>query len=306
MGPNAAAQTPPQKWEVIPPLRAQPNLNSMAEVKVLLGTAARPSLNLDADGNEKPRKGEASVAGPSKGKATEKDKVVTTEVINTATNEESIADVKQDESAQTAFINFLKILTKPPVLIMVCAYACSLGIQLAIDNVIGQVFEKKVGLNPSRAAYIGSIFGLLNIYSRLSGGLFSDFMACHFHMSGRILALQMGMLLEGAFLISFSFGLVSLGMSIVQAVWCGLTYGIVPFIDPLNTGKVMGIVGAGGNFGDLNLQSSISCSAGLVLVMHPHSFPLGVCLLRRRCDWVRLVTCAKNKTIWHLYGRRYL
>jgi len=33
-------------------LRAQPNLNSMAEVKVLLGTAARPTLNLDADGNE--------------------------------------------------------------------------------------------------------------------------------------------------------------------------------------------------------------------------------------------------------------
>jgi hypothetical protein len=33
-------------------LRAQPNLISMTQVKALLGTAARPSLNLDADGNE--------------------------------------------------------------------------------------------------------------------------------------------------------------------------------------------------------------------------------------------------------------
>lgn len=176
------------------------------------------------------------------------------EVVKEEEEVDTISDVRKTESFMDSLVNF-KVLTKPAVLIMICFYACSFGTELAIDNVIGQVFKNKFNLDPSTASYIGSIFGLLNICSRLSGGLFSDFWARRFHLPGRILAQLVLMTLEGAFLIGFSFGLTSMTTAIiimvffsffVQAV-CGATFGIVPFIDPANNGKVMGIVGAGGN-----------------------------------------------------------
>ncbi len=224
--------------------------------------------------------------------------------------ESFIEDVRRNESSLSAFNNVFKVLIKPSVLIMACAYACSFGVELAIDNIIGRAYEKEFKLNPSKAAYIGSIFGLLNICSRLCGGLFSDFMAHRFHIPGRILALLIGMLLEGVFLIGFSVGLVSLSTSIVLMIFfsffvqavCGLTFGIVPFIDPVNNGKVMGIVGAAGSLGGLifNLmflgfgtryQAAFLCLGGVALGVAT----VGSALLR-----------VQNKTIWHLYNRRHL
>jgi len=174
-------------------------------------------------------------------------------------DEALIRDVKRDETPLMAFIGCFKVLANPAVLIMVAAYACSFGVELAIDNVIGKVFETKFHLNPSTAAYIGSIFGLLNLFSRLTGGLFSDFLARRLHLPGRILALGLTMFLEGVFLIAFAFGFVSLKVSITLMIFfsffvqhvCGSTFAVVPFIDPINNGKVMGIVGAGGNLGGL-------------------------------------------------------
>ena len=226
-----------------------------------------------------------------------------------ADDDETIADVKRDESPLSALNNFFKVLVNPAVLIMVCTYACSFGIELAIDNIIGTVYEKQFHLNPSTGAYIGSIFGLLNICSRLSGGLFSDFMARRFHIPGRILALSIGMVLEGVFLIGFSAGLlISLSTSIVLMVFfsffveavCGLTFGIVPFIDPVNNGKVMGIVGAAGTLGGLifNLMflgfgtryaKAFLCLGCVALGVAT----IGTALLR-----------VQNKTVWHLYKER--
>ncbi|KAI9496941.1 major facilitator superfamily domain-containing protein [Zychaea mexicana] len=172
---------------------------------------------------------------------------------------ESIEDVKRDETVKEACIGFFRTLCKPPVLIMIAHYACSFGTELAVDNVIGQVFREEHNMDNSTASYIGSIFGLLNIVSRLSGGIFSDFMSEQFHVSGRILAHCICMILEGIFLIGFGRGLDNLPTAIMTLVFfsffvqvvCGTSFGIVPFIDPPNSGKVIGIVGAGGNFGGL-------------------------------------------------------
>ena len=227
------------------------------------------------------------------------------------TDDETIADVRRNESPLSALNNFFKVLINPAVLIMVCTYACSFGIELAIDNIIGTVYEKQFHLNPSTGAYIGSIFGLLNICSRLSGGLFSDFMGRRFHVPGRILALLIGMVLEGVFLIGFSAGLlISLSTSIVLMVFfsffveavCGLTFGIVPFIDPVNNGKVMGIVGAAGTLGGLifNLMflgfGTHYAKAFLCL----GCVALGVALIGSALLRVQ------NKTVWHLYKERYM
>jgi NNP family nitrate/nitrite transporter-like MFS transporter len=237
----------------------------------------------------------------------EEDSVVVN-VINAGDDEETISDVKRDEPPLVAFIGFLKMLAKPPVLIMIATYACSFGIELAIDNIIGQVFQLRFKLNPSKAAYIGSIFGLLNLFSRLSGGLFSDYMASRLHMPGRILALLIAMLFEGAFLIGFSFGMVSLSTSIILMVFfsffvqhvCGSTFAVVPFIDPANNGKVMGIVGAGGNLGGL-IFNLMFRSFG---TQYDRAFLCLGCV----CLGVATIGCGllrvQNKTVWHLLRAR--
>ncbi|KAI8138238.1 major facilitator superfamily domain-containing protein [Fennellomyces sp. T-0311] len=224
-------------------------------------------------------------------------------------DDESIGEVKRNQSFKGTLFSFGMVLCKPAVLVMMTHYACSLGTELAIDNVIGQVFREKFALDNSTSSYIGSVFGLLNVCSRLCGGLFSDFMAQQFHIPGRILAHFILMCLEGVFLIGFSFGLISLSSAIVlmilfsffvQAV-CGSTFGIVPFVDPPNNGKVMGLVGAAGNVGGLvfNLMfrqlqpdfekaflclGCISLGAGLI----------GNVIIR-----------VQGKTIWHLFGDNY-
>lgn len=227
----------------------------------------------------------------------------------TSDDEESIQEVKKNESAFESFKGFCKVLINPAVLVMITHYACSFGTELAIDNVIGQVFKTKFSLDPSTASYIGSIFGLLNICSRLAGGLFSDFMAHRLHLPGRIAAQLMAMMLEGAFLIGFSFGLTSMTIAIVLMVFfsffvqfvCGTTFGIVPFVDPLNNGKVMGVVGAGGNLGGLVFN--------LMFRGFNDKFEQAFLTLGCITVGVGLIGCAslrvQNKTMWHIIGKRY-
>lgn len=253
------------------------------------------------------RASEKSPVTMSDGKANGKNNRVAAEVLP-ANDENFIEDVRRNESTLSTVRNFFKVLINPAVLIMACTYACSFGVELAIDNVIGRAYEKEFHLNPSKAAYIGSIFGLLNICSRLSGGLFSDFMAHRLHIPGRILALLIGMIFEGVFLIGFSVGLVSLSTSIILMVFfsffvqavCGLTFGIVPFVDPVNNGKVMGIVGAAGTLGGIIFNvmflgfGTRYASAFLCL----GCVALGVAIFG--CASLRV----QNNTIWHIYDGR--
>ncbi|KAI9321276.1 major facilitator superfamily domain-containing protein [Dichotomocladium elegans] len=220
--------------------------------------------------------------------------------------EESLKDVVKNQSLKDLVCGFFRVLVKPPVLIMVIHYSCSFGAELAIDNVIGNVFRSTFDLDPSTASYIGSIFGLLNICSRLSGGVFSDFLARRMHLPGRILAQLICMCLEGAFLIGFSFGITSLSTAIVIMVFfsffvqavCGTTFAVVPFVDPQNTGKVMGIVGAGGNLGGLifnlmfrqfqpDFDTAFLCLGCIAL----GSGILGCALLR-----------VQNQSIWQMFS----
>jgi NNP family nitrate/nitrite transporter-like MFS transporter len=223
-------------------------------------------------------------------------------------DDESIKDVKRNESAMMAIIGSFKVLANPAVLIMVAAYACSFGIELAIDNVIGKVFEVKFKLNPSTAAYIGSIFGLLNVFSRLTGGLFSDFMAHRWHLPGRIFALLLSMVLQGIFLIGFGYGLITLQSSITLMVFfsffvqhvCGSTFAIVPFIDSVNNGKVMGMVGAGGNVGGLLFN--------IMFRGFGEKFELAFLCLGCITLGVSIIGCAllrvQNKMIWDLVSKK--
>jgi nitrate/nitrite transporter NarK len=117
-------------------------------------------------------------------------------------------------------------------------------------------------LGKSQAAFIASLFGLTNIFSRASGGVFSDVMNKFFHMRGRIWAQFIMLFGEGILLIVFS-RLTTVTPAIVVLVFfalfceagCGTTYALVPFVRTTNIGVITALVGAGGNVGAVSLTA---------------------------------------------------
>ncbi|RUS33819.1 nitrate transporter [Jimgerdemannia flammicorona] len=161
--------------------------------------------------------------------------------------------------ASTAAV--LAALSDVNVWVLMLQYALSFGLELAVDNVIAAFFRSRFGLDQTTAALLGSVFGLMNIFSRVSGGLISDALARRASRpaQGRILA-QLGILtFEGLSLVTFSrvTGTLhgTMAMLVVFSFFtqaaCGTTYALVPFVMPRTAGVVSGLVGAGGNAGGI-------------------------------------------------------
>ncbi|GAB5592030.1 hypothetical protein Unana1_06930 [Umbelopsis nana] len=171
----------------------------------------------------------------------------------------SISSINSHKGIVTSLVVFINTLCRPAVLILLVQYACCFGLELSVDNIIAALFHSRFNLGLTVSSYIGSVFGLLNLFSRLSGGLFADYLFRKWKIPGRILAQMIIITLEGCFLIGFSYSLGRLESSVaimvlfsfcVQAA-CGSTFSLAPFVDPANSGTVMGIVGAGGSLGGL-------------------------------------------------------
>lgn len=166
----------------------------------------------------------------------------------------SISSINSHKGVVTSLVVFIKTLCRPAVLILLVQYACCFGLELSVDNIIAALFHSRFNLGLTVSSYIGSVFGLLNLFSRLSGGLFADYLFRKWKIPGRILAQMIIITLEGCFLIGFSFSLGRLESSVAMMVLfsfcvqaaCGSTFSLAPFVDPANSGTVMGIVGAGG------------------------------------------------------------
>jgi NNP family nitrate/nitrite transporter-like MFS transporter len=154
---------------------------------------------------------------------------------------------------------YLATLVNPNVLILVLQYACCFGVELAVDGALTYFFysRKNFDLDEKTAGMIASIFGLMNIFSRATGGFISDFANEKMGMRGRLLAQFLVLFFEGLFLFVFSYTVNNLAEAIVVLVLfsyftqagCGTSFGIVPFVDPRVMGAVSGLVGAGGSVG---------------------------------------------------------
>ncbi|KAM3585880.1 hypothetical protein VKS41_002420 [Umbelopsis sp. WA50703] len=178
---------------------------------------------------------------------------------NSQRDTDSLTSVNSTKSAMTSFLIGLKTCCQPTVLILIAQYACSFGLELSVDNIIAALFHSKFNLSLTDSSYVGSVFGLLNLFSRLSGGLFGDYLYKKFRLPGRILAQLLIFTCEGCFLIGFSYSLGRMDSSIIMMVFfslfvqaaAGSTFSLAPFVDPANAGTVIGIVGAGGSLGGL-------------------------------------------------------
>jgi len=135
-------------------------------------------------------------------------------------------------------------------------YAGCFGVELTINNIAALYYHDKFTLDFKTAGLIAGLFGLMNLFARSMGGIFSDRLAKKFGLTGRVAMLGGALMLEGIALTVFS-QMNQLGAAVASMVVfallvqmaSGATFSIVPFINQKAVGTVAGIVGAGGNVG---------------------------------------------------------
>jgi NNP family nitrate/nitrite transporter-like MFS transporter len=135
-------------------------------------------------------------------------------------------------------------------------YGCCFGVEITMTQGAALYFHEEFGQSTESAAAIASVFGWMNLFARGIGGFFSDMANAKAGLRGRLWVQVVMLLLEGAFVINFSYTSTLGGAIVVLAFFSifvqaaeGSTFGIVPYIDSAVTGSVAGLVGAGGNFG---------------------------------------------------------
>ncbi len=141
-------------------------------------------------------------------------------------------------------------------------YGYCFGVELTVDNIIVSYLYDEFGLSLVTAGGLGAMFGLMNIFSRASGGMLSDIVAIRFGMRGRLWVNWILIFLSGVFCLVMGEVSNTLGGTIaVMVVFsifcqqaCGATFGVVPFISRRSYGVVSGVVGAGGNVGAIVTQ----------------------------------------------------
>ena len=143
-------------------------------------------------------------------------------------------------------------------------YGACFGIELTINNVAALYFVdhfeyfqtmdtvKAVGM----AGLIASLFGLMNIFARTTGGYLGDRFGEKWGLSGRVKWLFVVLFCEGLALMLFSqmrVLVLAIPTLILFSLFVqmseGATFSVVPFINKRALGSVAGIVGAGGNAG---------------------------------------------------------
>ncbi|KAL3892315.1 hypothetical protein ACJMK2_004531 [Sinanodonta woodiana] len=109
-------------------------------------------------------------------------------------------------------------------------------------------------LNQNTASLIASMFGLMNLFARALGGVFSDILRKFFALPGRLLAHLVCLVGEGVMLIVFSqmttipFAmLVMIVFSLFVQMSEGTTFALVPYLHPRYIGIISGLIGGGGN-----------------------------------------------------------
>lgn len=151
---------------------------------------------------------------------------------------------------------FAKASRDPRVWMLFVIYGACFGIELTINGMASLYFQDRFGLDIVVAGVIASLFGLMNIFARTTGGIISDKIGIRTGLRGRTLFMGGVLLLEGLALVAFSrmdILILAIPMLIVFSIFVqmseGATYGVVPFVNKKALGAVAGIVGAGGNAG---------------------------------------------------------
>ncbi len=140
------------------------------------------------------------------------------------------------------------------------SYVVTFGAELAVISMLPYFFQKTFALSPVMAGLFGSMFAVLNFFSRALGGYVSDRtptrkLAHLIYLAGVAAGFMlMGMItpqwpLAGAVLVTVLCALFVTG-------GCGTTFALVPFVKRRITGNVAGYAGAYGNVGAVVFTSA--------------------------------------------------
>ncbi|MFG6666210.1 NarK family nitrate/nitrite MFS transporter [Halomonas sp. HNIBRBA4712] len=191
-----------------------------------------------------------------------------------------LPEARGEHGATQSFLSAAKDIR---VWALFVVYGLCFGVELTINNIAAIYFFDHFELTLAAAGMIAGLFGLMNIFARTLGGVFSDLFAKHNGLKGRVRWLFIALVCEGIALIAFSQMHVlslAIGIMLVFSLFVqmaeGATFGVVPFINKKALGAVAGIVGAGGNVGAvlaafLFRSESLTYQQGL--------FYLGICVL---------------------------
>ena len=142
------------------------------------------------------------------------------------------------------------------VWMLATCYAAGFGVEIFIHGVAASYYVDRFGLSLTTAGLAAGSFGLLALFARALGGIFSDRVARTRGLDGRTWLLFGLMVGEGVGLLAFSsMGtagsaiLAMLAFGMFTHMSCGSIYALVPFVDRKALGGVCGIIGAGGNIG---------------------------------------------------------
>merc|ERR1712100_836880 len=158
-----------------------------------------------------------------------------------------------------SMMDYCVCLSDAKVVVMIIQYGACFGTELVMNNQLATHFRVYFQMPGGQASALAGCFGLMNLFARSLGGIFSDALYAKYSFRGRIWAQFIALFFEGVFL--FVFGCVSndfqwyhaLGALVLFSLCVqsaeGTSYGIVPFMKPEQLACVSALVGAGGNAG---------------------------------------------------------
>jgi NNP family nitrate/nitrite transporter-like MFS transporter len=163
------------------------------------------------------------------------------------------------KTSKASLWDYVEVLKDMRVVVMIFQYSACFGTELAMNAQLATHFRVYFEMDSGAAAALAGCFGLMNLFARSLGGIFSDFLFARFDFPGRIWAQFVALFFEAIFLFAFANVdnekpwfvalLVLICFSLFVQMAEGTSYGIVPFMIPKQLAVVSALVGAGGNLG---------------------------------------------------------
>eukprot|EP00741_Cyanophora_paradoxa_P005326 tig00000880_g5165.t1 len=111
----------------------------------------------------------------------------------------------------------------PRTWVFALVYAACFGVELTVDSKFAEFYETRFAMSKITAGAAASAFGLMNLFSRWSGGRLSDLAFRRDGLRGRLRLLWGALLLEGLLLVLFSRMeslAASLAVMLLFSYWC--------------------------------------------------------------------------------------
>ncbi|KZV93273.1 nitrate transporter [Exidia glandulosa HHB12029] len=171
--------------------------------------------------------------------------------------------VNQELTAKIA----AQILANPLTWLPSAAYATTFGYELAIDAYLANILfglYKSDSFGQTKAGYVASVFGMLNIFTRPMGGYLGDIVYRRFGVAGKkyltllcgflrgVFSLGLGLYLERGSHPSLDVVVVFIVIiAIFNEAGNGANFALVPHCNSNYNGFMSGMVGAAGNVGGI-------------------------------------------------------